>query len=71
MSGAPVQDAPAEEGAKPSGTWKVGAWDPRVVKVLTLLAFTLPAVAYVAMLAHYQGCKRHDRTTRRSRPSWR
>ncbi len=40
--------------AKSSGTWKIGAWDPRVVKVLTLLAFALPAVAYMAMLAHYQ-----------------
>ena len=54
VPGAPAQDAPAGERAKSSGTWKIGAWDPRVVKVLTLLAFALPVVAYVAMLVHYQ-----------------
>jgi hypothetical protein len=36
------------------GTWKVGGLEPRVVKVLTVLGFAIPVVAYIAFVQHYQ-----------------
>ena len=43
-----------DSSSRPPGTWKVGNIDPRVVKLLTVLGFALPLVAYVALVQHYQ-----------------
>ena len=35
------------------GPWKVGSLDPRLVKVLTVVGFAVPAVVYIIFLQHY------------------
>ena len=58
----PVEDASAPAPTVPSergltlapGTWNVAGFDPRVVKALTVLGFALPAIAYIALIQHYQ-----------------
>ena len=44
----PTDPGPAVE------LWNVGGLDPRFVKVLTVLGFAIPTIAYVVLVLHYQ-----------------
>jgi hypothetical protein len=47
-------ESPKRKPSLGSGYLRVGALDPRAVKVLTVLGFAVPVVAYIAFLQHYQ-----------------
>ena len=48
-----VSRPPAEpEAPWPTGT--LGRWDPRLVRVLTVLGFAIPVVGYLVLIQHYQ-----------------
>ncbi len=54
VADAPLR-TPSEPGLTPApGTGRVGRFDPRVVKALTVLGFALPVVGYIALVQHYQ-----------------
>jgi hypothetical protein len=40
--------------AREIGTWRVAGLNPTLVKVLTVVGFAVPVVAYLALLRHYQ-----------------
>ena len=44
----PTDPVPAVE------LWNVGGLDPRLAKVLTVLGFAIPAIAYLVLVLHYQ-----------------
>lgn len=49
----PSETSPRREGGS-SGFWKLGGLDPKIVRVLTVLGFAVPALAYLAYIKHYQ-----------------